>query len=189
MQPMGYADPVTNDGTGFHLDARNFSLGTPAKSLPSTSLEPSRQVTLTQPLRSRRPRTGPPLCVHGHDITDLTAPLHDKDSCGSGLPCFHSGRMAKHQPSTGFPVKCSRYKTLQNKRILFWESKCYKVKSAHGRYKVQKPVTTARMVMLEPRGGLLQVRKLGRNIFLASLLLAPPFHEDNLVGNNNEQSI
>jgi hypothetical protein len=45
------------------------------------------------------------------------------------------------------------------------------------------------MVMLEPRGGLLQVRKLGRNIFLASLLLAPPFHEDNLVGNNNEQSI
>ena len=44
MPHEGYANPVTNDGPGV--------------SSSSASLEPSREVTLAQPLRLRKPRMG-----------------------------------------------------------------------------------------------------------------------------------
>jgi hypothetical protein len=141
MPPAGYADPVTNDGPEFHLDAQNFYPSTPIRSSPSMSLWPSRQVMLTQPLRSRRPWTGPPLCMRARDVTNPTTLFHDKNCCGSGYHVFHSGRMAKCQPPTGLPVGRCRYKTLQNKCILFLANECYKVQSAMAvtKYKIPLP--------------------------------------------------
>ena len=51
MPHEGYADPVANDRPGFHLDI-------PLESSLSTSLEPSRQATLAQPLRLRENTDG-----------------------------------------------------------------------------------------------------------------------------------
>jgi hypothetical protein len=81
--------------------------------------------------------------------------------------------MAKREPLIGLPVERSRYKT----------------QSAHGRYKVQNPITTARIVKLEPRGGLLQVLEAWRQHLPCKPSTCSPFLEDNLARDNGEQSI
>ena len=51
MPHEGYADPIMNDGPGFHSNAL-------VSEHTSASLKPSRQATLTQPFRLRKPRMG-----------------------------------------------------------------------------------------------------------------------------------
>jgi hypothetical protein len=60
---------------------------------------------------------------------------------------------------------------------------------SHGHYKVQKSVATAKMVTLEPRGGLLQVQENWQEHLPYKSSSCTPFLEDNLAGDNGGQSI
>jgi hypothetical protein len=59
----------------------------------------------------------------------------------------------------------------------------------HGRYKVQKPITTARTVTLEPRGGLLQVQGAWQGLPPRKPSSCIPSLKDNTIGGNSVQSI
>ena len=51
MPHEGYADPIMNDGPGFHSDM-------PISELTERDTRAMGQVTLAQPLRLRKPQTG-----------------------------------------------------------------------------------------------------------------------------------
>jgi hypothetical protein len=82
----GLCRPRHEQRTWIPLGRPKYYPGTPVRSSPSPSLEPSRQVTSVQPLRSWRPRMGPPPRIYAHDTVDPTALLRSKGATSRGTP-------------------------------------------------------------------------------------------------------
>jgi hypothetical protein len=143
MPPEGYADPITNNGPGFHSDVRIFYSGTLVRSSPNLSLEPSKQVTPAQLLCTRRPRMGPPKRVYMHTIIVRLPSLMAKVQ-QVGTP-----RLRSEKPTDPSPRPDSRSVAANTVRsgvkyALFLVNKYYKVQLANGRYKVQNQLPPLR---------------------------------------------
>jgi hypothetical protein len=142
----GLCRPRHERRTRIPLGRSKFCPGTPVRSSPSPSFEPSRQVTLAKPLRSRKPQTGSPPHICAHATADPTAFLCGKATASQGTAFLLKGDNKIPAPNR---TRGRARNALQNKRALFLANKYYKVQSAHDRYKVQKPVTITRVVTLE----------------------------------------
>jgi hypothetical protein len=83
MPPVGYADPSQTTDPDSTWTPK-ILLGHTIRSSLSSSHEPSRQVTLAQPLRSRRPRTGSTLHVHACRALDRPPSFMTKAAASRG---------------------------------------------------------------------------------------------------------
>jgi hypothetical protein len=133
----GLCRPHHERRTRIPLGRPKFCLGTPVRSSPSPSLEPSREVTPTQPLRSRRPRKRSSQRVHAHDTIDPIALLYGRAVAiwGTAFPLGKDGKIPAPDRTYG---RARQIQYTRDKQALFLMTKYCELQSAHGRYKVGK---------------------------------------------------